>query len=210
MNSRFFIRYIIRKNFKINFLQRLILKWLKKLEIREIIWLDTLKTNQVHCVQHAKSVFSYSPKTLNQLTPSVSVSTPDLHLYRLPNVILHTHSSHFVAENNLIIMERVLDAELQYCNYSTGYIKAHNTHKALYKRTSNQKNKKIFPKALYLGGNGVFNYYHWLIEIAPKLLQIKQDLLDIHHIKTLILDESVKKIPSFSKIMRFKIYNCPS
>lgn len=92
-------------------------------------------------------------------------------------------------------------AILQYCNYSTGYMKGHNIYHALYKHPSNRNNKKLFSSALYLGGNGIFNYYHWLIEIAPKLLQIKQELLDRHQIKTLILDESVQTIPSFSKIL---------
>ncbi|RYY80795.1 MAG: glycosyltransferase family 61 protein [Moraxellaceae bacterium] len=201
MNSRYFIRYIIKKDFKIAFLQRLILKWLKKLEIRDIIWLDSLTSHQLHCLQSAKTVWSYPPQRLDKSTLPVKVSTPTLFLYRLHNIILNTHSSHFVAENNQIIMERVPDANLEYCNYSTGYIKAHNSYHGLYKRSAKPKNSMLFSRALYLGGNGIFNYYHWLIEIAPKLLQIKQDVLNHYDVTTIILDDSVKNIPSFSKIL---------
>ena len=90
----------------------------------------TVHNDSKNVKAYISGVSSYLPKILNHVVVPVNVNTANIHLYCLKNVILNTQSSHFIAENNQVIMERLADAELKYCNYSTGYMKGHNIYHA--------------------------------------------------------------------------------
>ena len=54
---------------------------------------------------------------------------------------------------------------------------------------------------LFMGGNGSFNYYHWLIEIAPKLLYVNKEILIEHDVDFIVCDIKVEEVASFSRIL---------
>jgi capsular polysaccharide biosynthesis protein len=199
MMSRLIVKYILKKNFDISNILKYLCKVIKKLEIRNILWLDTLDQNIIHCFQSQTIVESFSPRSIDNQFIKSEVVLPSLNLYHFNDIVVNTCSSNLIPlSGEKIIFERVFSADLQYCNYTTGIIRHHNDHSALFKYA---KNKRLIDNALYLGGNGVFNYYHWLIEIVPKLTLITPELLKKYNIRTLILDQSVKDIASFQKTL---------
>ncbi len=217
MIVKFLIKYILIKEFKIPSFYNFLFKNINKLEVKDVVWLDTLDRNIAYRFTDKKTVNSYSPKDINNHFSMSEVILPQVSLYRFQDVIVNTRSSHFIKKNAPeVVFERVLSADTRYCNYATGFVRCHNDENTLIKF---RKNKKNIGKILYLGGNGVFNYYHWLIEIAPKILFLTPEMLIKHDIDTLLLDKSIKEVPSFHKILHllldFKkininiIYECP-
>lgn len=198
MLGRLLIKYLIKKNTYTSQYVKVLLKKIKRIETRKIVWLDELDHEKILTFKYCKNNLNFQPKTLNLNQKfDFKAEIPEINLYRFSNVIINTNSSHLITATNAVF-ERIKHADIRYCNYSTGIIKWHNHKNTIFRYN---KRKKNIPHAIFLGGNGVFNYYHWLIEISPKILLLNSDLLNKYNIKTLILDERVKKIPSFQKIL---------
>ena len=51
MINRSIQRLVFKKEFKISYLEKVVLKWLKRLEIKKIIWLYNLDDFQLYCFQ---------------------------------------------------------------------------------------------------------------------------------------------------------------
>lgn len=198
MLGRLLIKYLIKKNTYTSQYVKILLKKIKRIETRKIVWLDELDDEKILTFKYCKNNLNFQPKILN-LNQKVDFEAeiPEINLYRFSNVIINTSSSHLITETNAVL-ERIKHADIRYCNYSTGIIKWHNHENIIFRYN---KRKKSIPHAIFLGGNGIFNYYHWLIEISPKILLLNSELFNKYNIKTLIFDERVKKIPSFQKIL---------
>lgn len=98
----------------------------------------------------------------------------------------------------MVLVERVVSAPVKYSNYSTGVIKLHNSEYALIKLN---RKTLYMNNILFMGGNGSFNYYHWLVEIAPKLLYVSNKTLIEHEVDFIVCDSKVEEIASFSRIL---------
>lgn len=203
MNNRYIKKHLLSKDFKISLVMKYTLKWLRKLEIKKIYWLDQSRSNEVEILQQANHVISKTATTINddyQLRTSLSLATT---LYLFNDALIHTRSNNFLYDvQKKLIIERVADANLSYCDYSTGYVRFHDETHALIKNNPKKNITKYHENILYIGGNGVSNYYHWLIEIAPKLLFITPQLLEKFNIQYLLLDDAVEKIPSLQDILK--------
>lgn len=62
MINRSIQRLVFKKEFKISYLEKVVLKWLKRLEIKKIIWLDNLDDFQLYCFQPEDVSLVYNPK----------------------------------------------------------------------------------------------------------------------------------------------------
>ncbi|MDR2251074.1 glycosyltransferase family 61 protein [Acinetobacter sp.] len=200
MINRFIKNYLFNHNFQINLFLKFLLKRLKNIEIHKLQWIDQNK-NILKVLKDQSEVLSYSPKFFIKENTISKVNIPATILYELKNVLIQTRSSHIIYKNsNTPIMERVLDSDINYSDYSTGYIRYHNDEFAAIKH---EKKELITLKenTLFIGGNGVYNYYHWLIEIAPKILLLTPEILNQYSIKDIVLDESIKNTPSLKEIL---------
>lgn len=198
MLGRILINYLIKKNAHVSEYLKIILKKIKRIDTRKIVWLDDINHGKILTLKYSKIDINFQPNTLSSNKKvDFKIEIPEINLYKFSNAIINTNSSNFITASNAIL-ERVKCANIAHCNYSTGIIKWHN-HENIILRYN--KKKKSISHALFLGGNGVFNYYHWLIEISPKILLLDSDLLKTYNIKHLILDKRVKEIASFQKIL---------
>jgi capsular polysaccharide biosynthesis protein len=90
------------------------------------------------------------------------------------------------------------------CDYPTGPNEIRSNHLAAF-----PKKKGIdFTNGIFLGGNGASNYYHWLIEILPKMEFVNQ--LGQEFAKyPLLISESAKKHKSFQDSLKFFAHGRP-
>lgn len=202
MNNRFVKNHLVNKDFRISLIMKFALKWFRRLEIKKIYWLDQLAGNELECLRQQHYVISKTATTINNDYHLNTVLIPKTNLYLFHNALIHTRSSNFIygPQKNLVV-ERIINADLHYCDYSTGYLRYHNNTHALIKRKSKIKCKRLSRNTLYIGGNGAYNYYHWLIEISPKLLLITPELIKKYNIEYLVLDQAIQDTPSIQEIL---------
>jgi capsular polysaccharide biosynthesis protein len=97
---------------------------------------------------------------------AADVALPPVCLYAFPNVAVVAGSSLFVSEKNVII-ERVAGVDDARCVFQSGALVAHGRHLAAVAR------RPVLGTSLengfFLSGYGGWNYYHWMIELLPKL-----------------------------------------
>jgi capsular polysaccharide biosynthesis protein len=99
-------------------------------------------------------------------TDTADVALPPVCLYTFPNVLVMANSAFFVAETNVII-ERVPGVDDARCTFHGGRLVAHGRHLAeVVKRPTHVTSLE---NGFFLSGNGDWNYYHWMIELLPKL-----------------------------------------
>ena len=186
------INYVERKKFNVSEFFFLLLK-LKKIYKKNILWLDQLDQSYLinPCAIH--DCVSYSPVIdKSNKAAEVHYCQSRVSIYHFKNVLMNIHSSSFLLQDSdILVVERLVDVPLEYCDYSAGFIRMHNANCALIRL-----NCKIikFKKIFFLGGNGCFNYYHWVMEISPKILFLSNQVLDEYPVDCIVCDASIENI----------------
>ena len=170
----------------------------KKLEYRKIIWLDEIKENKI-LIKEKEKIISFTPLIFGESEKTSEEEIPNTFIYKLKNVYSTVSSSSFY-NSKYIFIERMQNIPKSIGNYSTGHLIKHNEIKSAIEIFT--KKIKIKSTALFLGGNGSFNYFHWIIEILPKLLIIDKKLLEKLNIQTIILNKKALEIESFSDSLK--------
>jgi capsular polysaccharide biosynthesis protein len=106
---------------------------------------------------------SYGP-LINGSRRTEEVRLPAVKLYEFENAVVGVSSSSFIVDNTLI-MERAEGVALRRCSYAAGHIALHGRRSAFLLERPIQR----LDAGIFLGGNGSSNYYHWMIEILPKM-----------------------------------------
>ena len=159
----------IKYSLPIIFLFGLVKESYRHNKLKPIEWLDENTTNLKKTFLSKTSGTSYGPLNCNGFQHIEHVQLPSVSLYYFENSIVSILSSSILS-NNKIIIERLDSVDLMRCNYSAGHVFMHDKKNALvrHKQVSHLK------KGFFLGGNGSSNYYHWMIEILPKLQFLHQ------------------------------------
>jgi Glycosyltransferase 61 len=93
-----------------------------------------------------------------------SVTLPAVSLYALREVTLAAGAPAFASDGSILI-ERVPGVEVNRCSFLGGPVLAHgNSFAAIPQRRS-----VALESGFFLAGYGYSNWYHWMIEILPKL-----------------------------------------
>ena len=160
-----------------------------KLVSLPIEWLDTTTAGLKKEVATAQGGRSYGP-ILSGRQVSEKVRVPSTNLYEFEKAIVGATSSAIWVDGRLIL-ERVEGMDSARCNSAGGFVIAHGLKTAVIRQLSIVD----LDSGLFLGGNGAFNYYHWLIEILPKLEYFNDPTLP------LLVSEDVAKTPSFKEAL---------
>lgn len=89
---------------------------------------------------------------------------PELLRLELTDVLINSRCSSVLLGRNLYV-ERSSGPSAALGSHAAGHIVMHGAERALVRRGLEESIRSGF----FLGGNGSFNYYHWLVEILPKL-----------------------------------------
>ena len=65
MLGRVLIKYLIKKNTHISQYLKILLKRMKRIETRKIIWLDELNDEKILTFKHSRNDLNFQPITLN-------------------------------------------------------------------------------------------------------------------------------------------------
>lgn len=144
--------------------------------------LDLIHNYQPHIIkqlERASTMTSVAPRDLEANAATTIVDVPELNLYVFNNAIVNEGSSCIVYENRMIYESYKKEEKFNY-----GFIKWHDTKYAL---VYNYPTENI-DEGFFLAGIGSFNWYHWLIEILPKVMYLKDAPT-----KTILVSENLQK-----------------
>jgi len=128
-----------------------------------IEWLD-------ECACHSKTTmlpsfdgFAHGPK-IGGRQAVARVIMPPIARYEFRDACVSATSSSVLLSDRLIV-ERVPTVDASRGNYASGHLLAHGSHSGIV--ISSPEERLDF--GIFLGGNGSSNYYHWLLELLPKM-----------------------------------------
>lgn len=129
---------------------------------------------------------NYFPKIFGKEQSRTSTRSPEIGLFFFKNAIVNINSSSILKNRKVFV---------DYCQaerFNEGHIVAHS-----------EKNAKIkFEKPIeiedgfFLGGNGTWNWYHFMIEIMPKILFLPQVCT-----KKILVSEKVAQIKNMKRVL---------
>lgn len=120
------------------------------------------------------------------------VKAPEICWRHFRNVYVNASCSAIFNEQKKLYLERVGRGSQSRFNYSGPHLRCLNNKFAIVKICG----KQTIDQGISFGGNGSFNYYHWLIEIVTKG-QFLKDLPDDYLHYPLLVNHVVSETPSF-------------
>jgi capsular polysaccharide biosynthesis protein len=174
INIRLFITFKI----DFNIFKHLILK--KNIQFRRLQTLT--ETNNAQTLVDKYSCTVIAPKFIDFDQKKQINVVPKLSLFKFEGGIINSRSNAILTRDKLYVDtycdDEIFDQGLIHSNNkSTAKIRTRETH--------------LISEGFFLAGLGSFNWYHWLIEILPKVIFFEQS-----GTKTLLVDESVAKYNS--------------
>lgn len=164
---------------------------ISNIRIVNFTWLDTYTDCRKELLQAKSDGFAYSPKN-KEISVETKVQLPDIYAYHLNDIIISCNSSSLI-KGSKIIIEKIKSIDHNILSFKDGSI----IYKGKFLAMVKLKSPHIINKGFFLCGNGCFNYYHWLIEILPKLEWL--DRIPIEY--PLLVSEDVMKIKNFKEIL---------
>lgn len=140
---------------------------LKHVKLMPIQWLNENKENLVRTLEQQETGCAYGPVYERGKQTVETVILPEINLYYFKNAFVSALSSSVICDNKILI-EQVPHVNPRKALYVQAHIVEHNDRYALVRK----RKDGFIEKGIFLGGNGAFNYYHWMIEILPKLKYI--------------------------------------
>lgn len=180
--------------FDIYFLSFLQIKILNKLRGEKKSVFKIKHLNRLNPAKKILDGYDYISKTQN----NININIPNLYLYLIENALINSRSSAIIKGTN-IYYEAINNNE----RFNEGYVERHSKKIALVHLNDIEK----IDEGFFLAGNGSHNWYHWMIEILPKMMYYQSDQTNY-----ILVDESCKHIQSmaeslgvFTKLLNFKI-----
>lgn len=163
-----------------------------------IVWLDSINAEIVCTLDLENIGWSYGPKTIDGSQNIEQIQLPPVNLYHFENAKVAILSSSILFDNKIII-ERLEGVDVKRCDFKSGHVLMHSEKNALVRTLQTEH----LEKGLFLGGNGSTNYYHWMIEILPKLKYI--GALEKHGYDSfpILVSEDVDHIKTFMEALNY-------
>lgn len=166
-------------------------------KVLPIVWMD-LSISEKWLLRGSENNLSCNP-VYNGTQEIFGITLPNIYCRFFKNSSVSMSSSSVVLEDESVCIERVLvsDIDKNFFDYSAGHIISHTKTVAIVKM---EKANKEYENGIFLGGNGCFNYYHWMIEILPKL-QFLEKIPGFFSNYPLLISDDVEKISNFREVL---------
>jgi len=150
-------------------------------------WLDNIYTDETKKIRESEKILSVGPSTVVRTGKKEYVTSPCIYQYTFSGGVIFNISTASFINKSRLITERAnkLDDNRNQPNllYTAGLLLSNLT-----------KNIKRCPSGIYLGGNACGNYYHWMVEILPKI-EFINELNELHLDYNLLVPNCLKKYP---------------
>ena len=163
-------------------------------EFLPIVWLDGCRP-EAQCEPGQRGT-AVSPNIAGRAV-TAEVVLPPVRQYAFSNVQIVANSTVFTSESNLII-ERVPGIDDARCRFSGGRLVTHGRHLA--EIDVRPLHGTPLDNGFFLSGYGAFNYYHWMIELLPKLSYWRQLSPELRTYP-LLVSEAVREYPSMMEAL---------
>ena len=112
---------------------------------------------------------SFVPSVYGANLPSQTPATyfPSVSFFKIKEIFVNVCSCYPYDQNKrCFFVDESFSRSSYYADYAGGHLTAHGRKQAIVRlRTNNHE----IHEGIFLGGNGSYNYYHWLVEICSKL-----------------------------------------
>jgi hypothetical protein len=152
-------------------------------------WLDETACAERTPMQTASTGLSHGPMIdgRQQVEP---IDFPGLKRYEFRDARVCASSSSILLSDRVVV-ERAPGVNASRCNYAAGHLLAHGNQTAIVA----SGREETIDAGVFLGGNGAFNYFHWIIELLPKLEFIGKDD------RPLLVSDDVDRISTFREAL---------
>lgn len=160
-----------------------------------LVWMNQATAHATEgLLRQGSQGIAFGPNYIDGLQSTESVRLPDIRFHVFRKARVSATSSSVVLHERQVIIDRAIGPDQDKYNYAAGHIIAHSGDAAIVRLG---KSKDI-EKGLFLGGNGSFNYYHWVVEILAKL-EFLPKLPERYRKYPLLVSEDAVRIPSFKE-----------
>lgn len=168
-----------------------------------LVWMDESTIQEKGLLRHSSQGIAYGPHYIGRKQSTESVRLPEIHYYVFERARVSVNSSSVILNDKQVIIDRAPVLDQSKCNYAGGQIIAHGGNTALVRLGKSTH----IEKGIFLGGNGTSNYYHWMIEILPKL-EFLSKLPEHYQNYPLLVSDDIVRIPSFREILDLFAHGC--
>lgn len=154
------------------------------LKIKDI---EECDDNVVQNLFDKKIFHNYLPKSLNSEEHYTKDLTPKISIYNFNNVYIDIYSSSIIFKKKLLVYRTANE------KFDQGYVASHNETEA---KIEKKAYRETIEEGFFLGGNGSYNWFHFLVELMPKLTLLNKNLTNV-----LLVNDIVLKTPSMQKIL---------
>ncbi|MEG2494708.1 MAG: glycosyltransferase 61 family protein [Mucinivorans sp.] len=171
-------------------------QWLKVTDTKA--WIDNNSNNQFVYYSTTRKLFSAKPQSISEKYPLIYVE-------KHPTYIALLHNVEVIPASNLLIVDRdnaicdifANDYQNQYYFFDNGFI----GYKHPYTVARYHKAKvDTYDTGALVSGNYSFNYYHFIIELLPRIIDIDKYVpKDI----PLLIDSDMVKYPQFIELLTY-------
>lgn len=162
----------------------------KRSVIRSLVDVGSLKNDIIEKFYTDTVYTSHLPKVTLEGDRKIKMNVPSVSLYYFKDAVVNIDSTGILYKDKIVVTRT--DEE----RFNEGFLSCHNQYygKVFYEKITDLE------EGFFLGGNGSWNWFHFIIEILPKLM-----LLQPNTTKTLLVSEIVLKIPSMTKALDYII-----
>jgi len=126
-----------------------------------IVWLDDCRP--AASLAESESAQAVGPRTGGRRVVC-EVALPPVRLYRFEDATVESASATFTFYDQIVI-ERAAGLDAARCSFEGGHVRANGRRLA----TIERRPEVAIERGFFLSGYGYWNYYHWLIELLPKM-----------------------------------------
>lgn len=157
-----------------------------------LAWLDDFSGVPAAHLASAEQALSFGPCIAGRQA-EVSVTTPAVVRYDFSNAQVHVNSSSVLTSDRLFL-ERPVAATARRHNLRSGAVVVHGNHFALVR----QWPVEHLEAGIFLGGNGSSNYFHWIVDVLPRLGYLENQGL---HAMPLLVSDELGKTPTLAQAL---------
>jgi len=132
--------------------------------ILPLVWMDRSKGEARFLLRRGYEGQAFGPDIIGAETVVRNIRVPDVYCRVFRNARVSAGSSSVISDGTLAVIERVQGLDEKKGNYSSGQIIMNGSVSAV----ADLRPCEAIERGIFLGGNGAFNYYHWMVEIVCK------------------------------------------